>query len=127
MQSRAGKGSKAGKFTDETGSIVNLKLVDPTDDVMLIANTGIIIRMPVGEISRISRSTKGVRIMRLKDDGKVVCVAVAAHEDEVEAEAEQTPDVVETAENAAPDIAIEQNETDEEIAPVQSESEDDEQ
>lgn len=127
VQSRAGKGSKAGKFTDETGSIVNLKLVDPTDDVMLIANTGIIIRMPVGEISCISRSTKGVRIMRLKDDGKVVCVAVAAHEDEVEAEAEQTPDVVETAENAAPDIAIEQNETDEEIAPVQSESEDDEQ
>ena len=127
MQSRAGKGSKAGKFTDETGSIVNLKLVDPTDDVMLIANTGIIIRMPVDEISRISRSTKGVRIMRLKDDGKVVCVAVAAHEEEVEDQAGQTPDVAESVESVAPEIAAEQNETDEENAPVHSESEEDEQ
>ena len=113
VQTRAGKGSKAGKFTDETGSIVNLKLVDPTDDVMLIANTGIIIRMPVGEISRISRSTKGVRIMRLKDDGKVVCVAVAAHEEEVEAEAERTPDVAEGGaeidENALPFAKAEDN------------------
>ncbi len=127
VQSRAGKGSKAGKFTDETGSIVNLKLVDPTDDVMLIANTGIIIRMPVGEISRISRSTKGVRIMRLKDDGKVVCVAVAAHEEEVEDQAGQTPDVAESVESVAPEIAAEQNEADEENAAVHSESEEDEQ
>ena len=120
VQSRAGKGSKAGKFTDETGSIVNLKLVDPGDDVMLIANTGIIIRMPVSEISRISRSTKGVRIMRLKDDGKVVCVAVAAHE-EVEAEAENTPDLTEG------DASAEQTPAVNEIAPGQSEDEDDEQ
>lgn len=84
LQSRAGKGTKAGKFSDATGSIVNLKLVDPDDDVMLIANTGIIIRMPVNEISRISKATKGVRIMRMRDDGRVVCAAVAAHENGVE-------------------------------------------
>ena len=89
LQSRAGKGTKAGKFSDATGSIVNLKLVDPDDDVMLIANTGIIIRMPVNEISRISKATKGVRIMRMRDDGRVVCAAVAAHENGVE-EGEQT-------------------------------------
>ena len=94
---------------------------------MLIANTGIIIRMPVDEISRISRSTKGVRIMRLKDDGKVVCVAVAAHEEEVEDQAGQTPDVAESVESVAPEIAAEQNETDEENAAVHSESEEDEQ
>ena len=127
VQSRAGKGSKAGKFSDETGRIVNLKLVDPGDDVMLIANTGIIIRMPASEISRISRSTKGVRIMRLKEDGRVVCVAVAAHEEEVEAEAEKTPDL---AENPAPEtVAIsgqigEENETPEESETVNSDSPD---
>ena len=127
VQSRAGKGSKAGKFSDETGRIVNLKLVDPGDDVMLIANTGIIIRMPASEISRISRSTKGVRIMRLKEDGRVVCVAVAAHEEEVEAEAEKTPDL---AENPAPGtVAIsgqigEENETPEESETVNSDSPD---
>ena len=94
---------------------------------MLIANTGIIIRMPVGEISRISRSTKGVRIMRLKEDGRVVCVAVAAHEEEVEAEAEKTPDL---AENPAPGtVAIseqigEENETPEESETVNSDSPD---
>ena len=127
VQSRAGKGSKAGKFSDETGRIVNLKLVDPGDDVMLIANTGIIIRMPASEISRISRSTKGVRIMRLKEDGRVVCVAVAAHEEEVEAEAEKTPDL---AENPAPGtVAIseqigEENETSEESETVNSDSPD---
>ncbi len=127
VQSRAGKGSKAGKFSDETGRIVNLKLVDPGDDVMLIANTGIIIRMPASEISRISRSTKGVRIMRLKEDGRVVCVAVAAHEEEVEAEAEKTPDL---AENPAPEsVAIpgqtgEENETPEEGETVNPDSPD---
>lgn len=127
VQSRAGKGSKAGKFSDETGRIVNLKLVDPGDDVMLIANTGIIIRMPASEISRISRSTKGVRIMRLKEDGRVVCVAVAAHEEEVEAEAEKTPDL---AENPAPEsVAIpgqtgEENETPKEGETVNPDSPD---
>ena len=87
LQSRAGKGSKAGKFSLSTGAIVNLKLVSPDDDVMIIANTGIIIRMPVSEISLISKATKGVRIMRLKDNGKVVCVAVAAPENKVEEDA----------------------------------------
>lgn len=82
VQTRAGKGSRAGKFNEQTGSIVNLKLVSPDDDIMMIANTGIIIRLPASEISRISRSTKGVRVMKLKGEGKVVCVAVAAHEDE---------------------------------------------
>lgn len=77
--------------------------------------------MPVSEISRISRSTKGVRIMRLKDDGKVVCVAVAAHEEEVEAEAENTPDIIDA------DTPAEQTPAVNEIAPGQSEDEDDEQ
>lgn len=56
---------------------------------MLIADNGIIIRIKAEEINKISRNTKGVRIMRMKGEGSVVCVAVAPPEpDEPEAAAE---------------------------------------
>ena len=76
LQSRAGKGIKAGNFNEKTGYLVNLKLIDPEDDIMIIADNGIIIRMRAKEVSKISRDTQGVRMMRLKNEGKVVCVAV---------------------------------------------------
>ena len=84
LQSRAAKGIKAGIFTQKTGRLVNLKQINPDDDLMLIADNGIIIRMRAKEISKISRDTQGVRIMKLKGQGSVVCVAVAAPEPEVE-------------------------------------------
>jgi DNA gyrase subunit A len=49
---------------------------------MLIADNGIIMRVRATEISKISRNTKGVRIMTLKNDGKIVCAAVTEHEEE---------------------------------------------
>ena len=88
LQSRAGKGIKAGTFTAKTGRLVNMKQIDPNDDVMLIADNGIIIRMRAKEISKIGRDTQGVRIMKLKDQGSVVCVAVASPEIEIEEEEE---------------------------------------
>ncbi|MDR2047521.1 MAG: DNA gyrase subunit A [Clostridiales bacterium] len=80
LQGRAGKGIKAGVFNEKTGKLVNLKLVSPDDDLMLIADTGIIIRVKAREISKIGRNTRGVKVMRIKDEGKVVSVAVAAPE-----------------------------------------------
>ncbi|MDR1940539.1 MAG: DNA gyrase subunit A, partial [Clostridiales bacterium] len=82
LQSRAGKGIKAGIFNDKTGKLVNLKLISPDDDVMFIADTGIIIRIKAKEISKIGRDTQGVRVMRIKDEGKIVSVAIAAPETE---------------------------------------------
>ena len=82
LQSRAGKGIKAGVFNNKTGRLVNLKQITPDDDVMIIADNGTIIRMRAKEISKISRDTQGVRIMRMKGEGNVVCVAVAAPEAE---------------------------------------------
>lgn len=97
-QSRAGKGTLAGKFNETTGELVNLKLINPEDDIMLIADNGIIIRIKAEEINKISRNTKGVRIMRMKGEGSVVCVAVAPPEpDEPEAAAEAA-DTGQTAE-----------------------------
>jgi DNA gyrase subunit A len=98
LQSRAGKGVKAGNFNEQTGGLVNLKLISPNDDIMLIADNGIIMRVRATEISKISRDTKGVRIMTLKNEGKVVCAAVTEHE-EVDENAENV-EGVETSENA---------------------------
>ncbi|MGN0764878.1 MAG: DNA gyrase subunit A [Christensenellales bacterium] len=93
LQGRAGKGIKAGVLNDKTGDIVNLKLVNPdTDDVMIIADNGTIIRVRANEISKIGRNTQGVKVMRMRDEGNVVCFTIVPHADEeVEAEAIETP------------------------------------
>ena len=85
LQSRAGKGVKAGVFNEQTGKLVNLKLVSPDEDVMLIADNGTIIRLRAKEISKISRDTRGVRMMKVKGEGQVVCVAKAQPYEEDEA------------------------------------------
>ena len=96
LQSRAGKGIKAGVINEKTGKLVALKLVSADNDVMVIADNGIIIRIKAEEISKIGRDTQGVRIMKLKDSGKVVSVAVTPSEpeepEEGAAESAETPE-----------------------------------
>ena len=79
LQNRRGKGVKAGVFNAKTGRLVNLKQVSEDEDVMMIADNGVIIRTPAKDISRIGRDTVGVKVMRLKDDAKVMCIAIADH------------------------------------------------
>ena len=85
LQSRAGKGTKAGILNEKTGYLVNLKLVGEDEDVMAIADNGTIIRIHANEISKIGRDTQGVRVMRLTD-AKVACVAITPAGDEEESE-----------------------------------------
>lgn len=87
LQGRAGKGIKAGVFNEKTGWLVNLKIVNENEDIMVISNNGTIIRMHVADISMIGRNTQGVRIMRLKDS-EVATVAVAPREEEEDDNAE---------------------------------------
>ena len=75
LQSRAGKGIKAGVFNAKTGKLTNLKLINPENDVMLIADNGIVIRIKAQDISKIGRDTMGVRVMKFKGDANVVCVS----------------------------------------------------
>jgi len=76
LQARAGKGIKAGVFNAKTGKLVNLKLVNPDDDIMIISASGVVIRMATQSISKIGRDTLGVRVMKFKStEEKVVCVA----------------------------------------------------
>ncbi len=77
VQNRNGKGMKAGVFNEKTGKLVGLELVGEDDDVMLIADNGIIIRTKANSISKITRDTIGVKVMRLDEGTKVSCVAIA--------------------------------------------------
>jgi len=77
LQVRGGKGVKAGVFNEKTGKLVNMKQVTDEEDIMMIASNGIIMRTRAKFISKIGRSTIGVRIMKVKDDTKIVCVAIA--------------------------------------------------
>ena len=77
LQSRKGKGIKAGVFNEKTGLLVNLKQVNEDEDVMMIADNGIMIRTHAKDITKIGRDTIGVRIIKLKGEAKVMCVAVA--------------------------------------------------
>lgn len=94
LQGRNGKGIKAGIFNEDTGKLINLKQVTDDDDIMLIADDGVIIRVESSEISKIGRNTKGVRIMKLKEGAKIVCVAVTKSdksEQEMAEKLEDTP------------------------------------
>jgi len=78
VQNRNGKGMKAGIFNDKTGKLVCMKLVSEDDDVMIIADSGIIIRTKVNTISKITRDTMGVKVMKIQEGSKVSCVAIAS-------------------------------------------------
>lgn len=104
-QGRAGGGVKVGALNDKTGGVVNLKLVDPeNDDVIIISDNGVIIRVRAGEISKMSRNTQGVKVMRIKDgNSKVVAFTVVPHSEEESedlADAPQT-EATDTAEGIA--------------------------
>ena len=83
VQTRGGKGVITYKITPKTGDIVGIRIVIDTDDVMLITDTGTIIRLNVSEISVLGRSTQGVTLMRT-NEGKVVSIEKIAEEEEEE-------------------------------------------
>ena len=83
-QARAGKGILTYKTTAKTGHIIGVKIVNDTDDVMLITDTGVVIRINVKDISVLGRNTQGVTLMRTSDGGKVVNMAKIPKEDETD-------------------------------------------
>ena len=81
VQNRGGRGVITYKITPKTGDIVGIKIVGGEEDVMLITDTGTIIRLKVEEISVLGRATQGVTLMRT-NDGKVVSIETISPEDE---------------------------------------------
>lgn len=75
LTKRGAKGTRTLKITDKTGDVVSVKLVNKEDQVLLIANTGNLIRMQVKQISETGRSTSGVKLIDLDKKEKVQHVA----------------------------------------------------
>lgn len=74
-QSRGGIGARTMNVTEKTGKVVALLAVNSHEDIMLINDANVIIRMNSDEISVFGRSAQGVRLMRMEGDGKVVGAA----------------------------------------------------
>ena len=74
VQIRGGKGVITYKITNKTGKLVGVRIANDDEDVMLITDTGTIIRIKVKDISILGRSTQGVTLMRTSDGGKVVSI-----------------------------------------------------
>ena len=86
MQTRGGKGlltyDKA-KFK-KTGELVGAMVVNEDDEMMLINSDGIIIRIRAAEVSRLGRSTQGVRIMKVEEDTNIIALAKVISEEDSE-------------------------------------------
>ncbi len=87
-QGRNGKGVNAGIFNEKTGRLVNLKQVLPTEDVIIVTNNGTLIRTHADNISKISRNTQGVRVMKLSDTETVVSLTTSERYEEENVENE---------------------------------------
>ena len=112
LQQRGGMGVKACILNEKTGKLIALKQLEDDCDLMMIADTGVIIRTHVADISTYSRVSQGVRIMKLKNNAKIVSVALAKREDDEEAleenqeiESEENTEVNNTEENIEETLA----------------------
>ena len=94
---RGSKGVKALNITDKNGMMVALKCVNPDDDydLMIMTDSGIIIKLPLEQVSTLKRATQGVRLINLKEDQKVSTVAVVEKE-ETEESTESTGEEAES-------------------------------
>ena len=87
--------------TEEYGKVAGIKVVNLEDDIILISSDGIIIRMQAAEIRLCRRPSKGVRVMRVENDARIVALARAPHEEEAQTE-EETAQAATEAEPADP-------------------------
>ena len=88
MTKRGSKGVKALNTTDKNGSMVSHKIVTDDKDLMIITNSGMLIRLPIESISQLGRVTQGVKLINLKDNQNVSTISVVEKvietEDEIE-------------------------------------------
>ncbi|MGN0464109.1 MAG: DNA gyrase subunit A [Acutalibacteraceae bacterium] len=102
LQSRAGKGVTNYK-TDKYGLVASINIIDDKNDLIIISSDGIIIRIPASQINTVARGAKGVRVMKVNENERIV--SVAAVETAQESEEEKAADGEEAAgsENSGPE------------------------
>jgi DNA gyrase subunit A len=103
IQKRGGIGVTLVRLTDKNGSVVGIHHVNEDDQLLMVTERGMMIRMNVDEIRRIGRATQGVRLIRLDDDDRVVSVAITdAVDDDEDADDEEAVDATEVDDGADP-------------------------
>ena len=94
-QKRGGYGLKGYQVTEKTGPVVGVKVVSDEDDILVINDAGVIIRMAVKDINVYSRSAQGVKLMNLDEGVKVISIARTDHEEEETGEGASAPETKE--------------------------------
>ena len=89
MTHRGSKGVKALNVTEKNGNIVSFKIVNGSEDLMIITDSGIIIRLPLSQVSSTGRVAQGVKLINLKDNQKVSTIAIIEHNEEETESTEQ--------------------------------------
>ena len=89
MTHRGSKGVKALNVTEKNGNIVSFKIVNGEEDLMIITDSGIIIRLPLAQVSSTGRVAQGVKLINLKDQQKVSTIAIIEHIEEDSEELQQ--------------------------------------
>jgi DNA gyrase subunit A len=84
-QGRGGKGLKNYNITPKTGKVAGCRVVKDSDDVMIIENGGVIIRVPAAGINVYKRDVQGVIVMRVEEGNEIVSIERVANEEETEA------------------------------------------
>ena len=110
VTNRGGLGIKNYAVTEKTGPIVGIKVVDGSEDLLLVTAAGILIRTHVDAIRVAGRATQGVIVMRFKEEGdKVISLALAEREEDSTDSGEMVENLQETApeENREPDAPVE--------------------
>ena len=91
-QGRAGYGVRAMRLSEKTGKMIGILAVDQDKDIMIINNNNLMERFSVTDISVTGRNTQGVKVMRLKDDEKIISAAVVDRDEEEFSEEEENED-----------------------------------
>ncbi|MDE5763540.1 MAG: DNA gyrase subunit A [Ruminococcus sp.] len=86
IQNRGGYGINNYKVDEVRGNVCGIKIVDETDDIILVSSNGVIIRILASDIRIMGRIAKGVRVMRVGENAKVVAFTRAEHDDSAETE-----------------------------------------
>jgi DNA gyrase subunit A len=102
VTNRGGKGVRTLNITEKTGALVALQAVDEQDDLMIINNSGVTIRIGVESLRVMGRATQGVRLIKLHGDDRIASVALVQKDEHEHSENQPSDDHVESNENPDP-------------------------
>lgn len=123
IQGRGGYGLKNYSVSEEKGNVCGIKVVDETDDIIIISTDGVVIRIRCSDVRIMGRYAAGVRVMKVSGDDRVVSFTRAEHDEEAQIEEIEQPSEEELAEDEKNAQAAEANEVIEETAEPDDEEE----